>query len=124
MAGVNFPRRGDVYWVDLDPTVGTEIAKTRPCVVISNDTGNEYSARVIIAAITSGNTTNIYPFEVLAPNGEGGLTKTSKVVLSQIRTVDKSRLRQRLGALTAERMRQIDTAIRLSLDVTCEEKGS
>ncbi len=59
MAGVNFPRRGDVYWVDLDPTVGTEIAKTRPCVVISNDTGNEYSARVIIAAITSGNTTNI-----------------------------------------------------------------
>ncbi len=58
MAGVNFPRRGDVYWVDLDPTVGTEIAKTRPCVVISNDTGNEYSARVIIAAITSGNTTN------------------------------------------------------------------
>ncbi len=69
-------------------------------------------------------TPNIYPFEVLVPNGEGGLTKTSKVVLSQIRTVDKSRLRQRLGALTAERMRQIDTAIRLSLDVTCEEKGS
>ncbi len=89
---MSFPRRGEVYWVQLDPTIGTEIAKTRPAVIISNDIGNEYSARVIVAAVTSQHLDRIYPFEVLVEAGEGGLAQRSKVLLDQIRSVDKRRL--------------------------------
>lgn len=117
MAGVSFPHRGDIYWVGLDPTVGTEIAKTRPAVIVSNDDGNELSARVIVAPITSSNVTRVYPFEVLVQTGEGGLTQTSKVALDQIRAVDKQRLGRRVGSLSIERMKDIDQAIRLTLDV-------
>lgn len=114
---MSFPRRGEVYWVNLDPTVGTEIATTRPAVIISNDLGNEYSARVIVAPLTSRGTGRVYPFEVLIPAGEGGLTETSKVALDQIRAIDKRRLGQRIGVLTASRMRDVDQAIRRSLAV-------
>jgi mRNA interferase MazF len=117
VAGVNFPRRGDIYWVSLDPTVGTEIAKTRPAVIVSNDDGNELSARVIVAPTTSSNVTRVYPFEVLVQAGEGGLAHTSKVALDQMRAVDKQRLGRRIGSLAAERMEDIDRAIRLTLDV-------
>ena len=111
------PRRGDIYWVALDPTVGTEIAKTRPAAVISNDIGNRYSDRVIVAPITPQHTDRIYPFEVVVPSGEGGLQHTSKVLLDQLRSVDKLRLRSRLGALPPERMLEVDQAIRVSLAV-------
>ncbi|MBI3979234.1 MAG: type II toxin-antitoxin system PemK/MazF family toxin [Chloroflexi bacterium] len=114
---MSFPRRGEVYWVNLDPTVGTEIAKTRPALIISNDIGNQYSPRVIVAPITSQGVTGVYPFEALVPAGEGGLTHASKVLLDQIRTIDKQRLGQRLGVLPAERMLEVDRAIRLSLAV-------
>lgn len=114
---MTFPRRGEVYWVHLDPTVGSEIAKTRPGVIISNDIGNEYSQRVIIAPLTSSGVQRAYPFETLVPSGEAGLAQTSKVLLDQIRSVDKTRLRERLGALSAERMQDVDHAIRLSLAV-------
>ena len=114
---MSFPRRGEVYWVNLDPTVGTEISKTRPALIISNDIGNQYSARVIVAPITSRGTDTVYPFEVLVPAGEGGLPHTSKVVLDQIRTVDKKRLGGRIGALSPERMLEVHRAIRLSLAV-------
>jgi mRNA interferase MazF len=114
---VSFPRRGEVYWVRLDPVIGTEIGKTRPAVVISNDIGNEFSARVIVAAITKGGVDKVYPFEVLIPPGEGGLAIISKAALDQIRTVDKQRLSQRIGSLTANCMRDIDQAIRRSLAV-------
>ena len=117
MAGVSasFPRRGDLYWVNLDPTVGTEIAKTRPALVISNDVGNQHSARVIVAAITSQGTDRVYPFEVLVPAGEAGLDRDSKVLLDQIRTVDKRRLGRRTGSLSPDRMQEVSQAIRLSL---------
>jgi mRNA interferase MazF len=114
---VSFPRRGEIYWVALDPTVASEIAKTRPALIISNDIGNEHSARVIIAPISSGNVGRIYPFEVLVPAGEGGLAAASKVLLDQIRAVDKARLSRRLGFLPATRMAAVDRAIRLSLSV-------
>jgi len=114
---VSEPRRGDIYWVALDPTVGTEIAKTRPAAVISNDIGNRYSDRVIVAPITSQHTDRIYPFEVVVPSGEGGLQHTSKVLLDQLRSVDKLRLRSRLGTLPPERMLEVDQAIRVSLAV-------
>jgi len=84
---------------------------------ISNDVGNEYARRVIIAPITSGQMTRVYPFEVLVPVGEGGLAQDSKVVLDQIRTVDKIRLGQRMGTLSVQRLVEVDQAIRLSLAV-------
>lgn len=117
MAGVTFPRRGEIYWVDLDPAIGSEIAKTRPAVIISNDIGNQYSARVIVAPVTSGGRARVYPFEVLVQAGESGLAQDSKVLLDQIRTVDKARLRQRIGALPTVRLLAVDQAIRLSLAV-------
>ena len=114
---MTFPLRGEVYWVDLDPTVGTEIAKRRPALIISNDTGNEYSPRVIVAPITSSGTQHVYPFEVLVPAGEAGLRTVSKVLMSQIRVADKQRLGPRLGSLTSQRMEEVTRAIRLTLDV-------
>lgn len=114
---MSFPRRGEVYRVELDPVVGTEIAKTRPAVVISNDLGNQYSPRVIVAPTTSRRPDRVYPFEILVPGGEGGLSQASKVLLNQIRTVDKTRLQGRLGLLPQHRMLEVDRAIRLSLAV-------
>lgn len=112
---MTFPRRGEVYWVALDPTVGPELAKTRPALVISNDVGNRYSDRVIVAPLTSGGADRVYPFEVHVPAGEGGVGMPSNVVLDQIRTVDKRRLGQRIRMLADDLMRAVDRAIRISL---------
>ena len=114
---MSLPQRGDVYWVNLDPTVGSEIAKTRPALIISNNIGNQYADRVIIAPISSGNVRRVYPFEVRLETGESGLPRRSKVLLDQIRTVDKSRLGDRIGLLTPARMEEVNRAIRLSLAV-------
>lgn len=111
------PQRGEIYWVKLDPTVGSEISKTRPALIISNDVGNQYAEWVIVAPISSGNTDKIYPFEVLLPAGEAGLDKASKVLLDQIRTIDKQRLSNKIGVLTSERMDEVNRAIRRSLAV-------
>ena len=114
---VTFPCRGELYWVDLDPTVGSEIAKTRPCLIVSNDVGNQFSDRVIVAPLTSSGISRVYPFEVLVPSGQGGLPATSKVTLDQIRSVDKRRLGRRIGALPSGVMQAVDQAIRVSLAV-------
>ena len=114
---MSFPQRGEIYWVNLDPAVGTEIAKTCPALIVSNDIGNQYSARVIVAPITSQNTNKVYPFEVLIPRDEGSLTQASKVLLDQIRSIDKRRLDNLVGELPEDRMVQVDQAIRLSLSV-------
>jgi mRNA interferase MazF len=104
-----------VYWVNLEPVVGTEIAKTRPGVIISNDLGNQYSRRVIVAAIGTRRSERVYPFEVAVPAGEGGLTRDSTVMLDQIRSVDKQRLGGLMGSLSADRMVEVSAAIRRSL---------
>jgi mRNA interferase MazF len=114
---VSYPRGGDLYWVNLDPVIGTEIAKTQPAVIISNDIGNEFSARVIVAPLTTAGQDKVYPFEVLIPAAEGGLPHPSKAALDQIRTVDKLRLGRHIGMLPPERMSGIDQAIRRSLAV-------
>lgn len=114
---MSYPRRGEIYWVSLDPAIGSEIAKTRPALIISNDTGNQFADRVIVAPISSGSTDKTYPFEVFLPAAEAGLPKASKVLLDQIRTVDKQRLGHRVGALTGKRMEEVNRAIRLSLAV-------
>ena len=109
------PRRGEVYLVSLDPTVGAEIKKTRPAVVVQNDPANRRSPLTIVAAITAQFEEPLYPTEVLVPASEGGLTVDSVVLLNQIRSVDKGRLVRRLGVLKPETMKEVDRALLLSL---------
>lgn len=104
------PRRGSVYLVRLDPTVGREIRKTRPAVVISNNHMNELAATVLVMPITAGRY-EYFHWIVLRPP-EAGLTKVSSIVTEQIRAVDKGRLVRRLGAIRPETMRRIEDAIR------------
>jgi mRNA interferase MazF len=109
------PRRGDVYLVAFDPTIGAEIKKTRPAVVIQNDVGNRTSHTTIVAAVTSHVHTPLYPFEVLIAPPDGGLAKPSAALLNQLRTVDRARLVRRLGALRPDTMQRIDRALVISL---------
>jgi len=112
--GMNI-RGGEVYLTGLDPTVGSEIAKTRPTVVISNDINNRYASTVTILPLTSRSVDEIYPYEVFVPRGEAGLPKDSKVKANQIRTLDKSRLIRRLGTLDDRLVRSIEEAIKIHL---------
>ena len=114
---MTFPQRGEIYWVNLDPTIGSEIAKTRPALIISNDIGNQHADRVIVAPISTANVSKVYPFEVKLAAGEGGVSQPCKVLLDQIRTVDKSRLGARLGTIQKARIEEVNRAIRLSLAV-------
>src|SRR5437763_14259309 len=98
---MNFPRRGEIYLVAFDPTVGHEINKTRPGLVIQNDVSNRYSPITIVAAISSQFDDPPHPREVLIGPGKSGLLKASAVVLNQIRSVDRPRLLRRLGAVDA-----------------------
>ncbi len=112
---VSFPKRGEVYLVNFDPSVGAEIKKTRPALIIQNDIANRYSPVTIVAAITSKFEEPLYPTEVLVRAGEGGLTVDSAVLLNQIRTIDKRRLIKRLGTLKPETMEKVDRALKISL---------
>ena len=114
-AKVGHPRRGEVYLVAFDPTIGSEIRKTRPAVVIQNDVGNRTAPITIVAALSSQIEEPLYPFEVLVQPRAGGLVKRSVALLNQIRTVDRERLIRRLGALAPETMRRVDRAIAISL---------
>jgi mRNA interferase MazF len=109
------PRRGDVYFVDFDPTRGAELRKTRPAVIIQNDIANRWSPVTIVAAITSHFDEELYPTEVLIRRGEGGLQTDSVALLNQIRSIDKTRLVRALGVVGAETMERIDRALVLSL---------
>lgn len=108
-------KRGDLFYVNLDPTKGSEQAGTRPVLVIQNDIGNAYAPTVIIAPLTTTRFSKSYPTNVLVPQGTAGLREDSTVLLSQIRTVDKRRLERRLGHLPSALMHQVDDAIKISL---------
>ena len=109
------PRRGQIYLVAFDPTVGAEIKKTRPALILQNDIANRYSPITIVAAITSKAEEKLYPTEVAIPRGEGGLAADSVVLLNQIRSIDKKRLVRRLGTVKAETMHQVDRALQISV---------
>lgn len=113
--GVAPPRRGEVHLVVFDPTVGAEIRKTRPALVIQNDVFNRWSPVTIVAAISSRSEERAYPTKVPLDPPEGNLENPSVVLLNQIRTVDRRRLVRRLGRLRPESMRRVDRAIRISL---------
>lgn len=108
--------KGEIYLADLNPTVGSEISKTRPVLIVSNDINNQYAATVTIIPITSS-TEKIYPFEVFLPQGEGNLTNDSKAKANQIRTIDKLRLRRQLGKINEETLRKIEQAILIHLEI-------
>lgn len=111
------PKRGEIWLVNFDPTIGSEINKTRPAIIIQNNIGNKYSPVTIVAAITSATPNEkMYPTEVLIPCGTGGLTNDSLILLNQIRTVDKTRLVKRLGALPTTLLQKVSTSIQISLD--------
>lgn len=104
------PKRGDVYWVALDPTLGSEIQKTRPAVIISNNSCNAHGSRVVVLPLTS-NVDSLYPGEALV-RIKG---KPSRALGDQIRSLDKSRLRSRIGTLSYDEMASIDDAVRITL---------
>ena len=109
-------RRGEVYLVSFDRTVGHEIKKTRPALVIQNDIGNRHSSLSIVAAITSKVSPDLYPVEVIVqPSTTNGLDVLSAIRLDQIRTIDKQRLIKRLGAVGPSVMQRVDDAIKISL---------
>lgn len=105
-------KRGEVFLVNFDPTVGAEAKKTRPAVVVSNDINNAHSPIVSISPITS-NVTKVYSFEVEIPPGMGGLKTRSKVMVNQTRAVDKIRLIKRMGHLPEQIMMDVDRALKL-----------
>ena len=110
------PKRGDIYLVDFDPARGHEANKTRPALVIQNDIGNRYSPITMVAAISSKLPAVPYPVDVVvSPTKANGLTLQSAIQLGQIRSVDRSRLVKRLGALEPGALQRVDEAIRISL---------
>ena len=107
------PRRGEVYWVTLDPVVGTEIRKTRPAVIVSNDSCNAHGTRVVVMPITA-NVESLYPGEArILLKG-----KPARVLGDQVRSVDKVRLGRRLGRLGPAEIRAVDDALRITLALT------
>ncbi len=108
------PKRGEVYLVNFDPTVGVEIKKTRPALVLQNNIANEHSPITIVAAITSKYDDELYPTEVLIFAREGGLSIDSVVLLNQVRSIDRARLVKRLGMVKVETMENVDLALQIS----------
>ena len=103
-------RRGDVFLVNLDPIIGSEVGKTRPAVVLQNDLANRSSPTVTVIPLSS-NVDRVFPFQVRIPAGEGGLERESKALCEQIRTLSRDRLLQHLGALSPERLKEIRVAL-------------
>lgn len=112
----SFPRRGEVWLVNWNPARGSEQAGRRPALVIQNDIGNEKASSTIVAGISSS--VKIFPMNVKVDPPEGGLRLASIVKTSQILTVDKKRLERRLGQLSSEKMKEVNLAVKLSLDLT------
>jgi mRNA interferase MazF len=108
--------RGEVYLCSFDPSVGHEIKKTRPALVIQNDVGNRYSSLTIVAAITSSVSPVPYPVEVAVdPTTANGLDVRSSIRLDQIRTVDRQRIVRRLGVVDSATLAKVDEALKISL---------
>lgn len=107
-------KRGDIFYADLSPVVGSEQGGTRPVLIVQNDTGNRHSPTVIAAAITSQLGKARLPTHISLAGHDVGLTKDSVVLLEQIRTIDKKRLREHMGRLDDELMGKVDNAIAVS----------
>jgi len=108
-------KRGDIFYADLSPVVGSEQGGIRPILVVQNDIGNKFSPTVIVAAVTSQINKAKLPTHIEIMADDYGLSKDSVILLEQIRTIDKRRLRERLGRLDDEMMAKVNEAIAVSL---------
>ncbi len=108
-------RRGDIYYADLSPVVGSEQGGVRPVLIVQNNVGNRFSPTVIAAAITSQQSKAKLPTHIPIMADSSGLSKDSVVLLEQVRTIDKKRLREKMGTVDETSMNQIDNAISISL---------
>ncbi len=108
-------KRGELYYADLSPVVGSEQGGVRPVLVVQNDVGNKYSPTIIAAAVTSKINKAKLPTHIELPIGDFGLQKDSVILLEQIRTLDKRRLKERIGELPEITMSKVDKAILISL---------
>ena len=108
-------KRGELYYADLSPVVGSEQGGIRPVLIIQNDIGNKYSPTVIVSAITSQINKAKIPTHIELPANEFGLQKDSVVLLEQLRTIDKKRLKERIGIMDEDRMLKVDNALLISL---------
>lgn len=108
-------RRGEIYFADLSPVVGSEQGGTRPVLVIQNDVGNKYSPTVIVSAITSQLTKAKLPTHIALSAENDSLPKNSVVLLEQIRTLDKRRLKEKITSLDDQKMKEVNRAILISL---------
>lgn len=107
-------RRGDIYYADLSPVIGSEQGGVRPVLIVQNNVGNKYSPTVIAAAITSRKFKTQLPTHISVQADECGLAKDSIVLLEQVRTLDKQRLRERMGSLDDCEMSKINRALQVS----------
>lgn len=106
----DYPKRGDIYWIKLDPTIGTEIQKTRPCLILSNNSQNKKGMRVIAAPITTKVKT-VYPFEAKIALK----ARECKVLLDQIRALDHRRIGARIGSIDLSTRMEVEAALRVAL---------
>ena len=109
-------RRGDLFYADLNPVVGSEQGGIRPVLVIQNDVGNYFSPTVVAAAITSRKAKNSLPTHILLENVPG-LAPTSLLLLEQLRTIDRKRLRGYIGRISKEKMLEVDAALAISIGI-------
>ena len=107
-------KRGDIYYADLSPVVGSEQGGLRPVLIVQNDIGNKYSPTVIAAAITSRMGKTKLPTHIDIPGVEAGLSKDSVILLEQVRTIDKRRLKEKMGHLDEGTMDHVNNAIEVS----------
>lgn len=107
-------KRGEIYYADLSPVIGSEQGGVRPVLIVQNDIGNRYSPTVIAAAITSQRDKTRLPTHISVEANDCGLAKDSIVLLEQVRTIDKQRLKERMGSLDMASMGQVDKALSVS----------
>lgn len=113
-------RRGDIYYADLSPVVGSEQGGIRPVLIIQNNVGNRFSPTVIAAAITSQNSKAKLPTHIRLYADNSGLSKDSVVLLEQIRTLDKRRLKEKMGTLNSYDMYKVDEALSISFGLVTD----
>jgi len=113
---MDYPQRGEIWLVSLDPVIGHEIGKVRPALVVSNNYNNQFAQTVTILPITS-KVTKVYPFEVFLSKHESGLPKDSKIKANQVRTIDKKRLIKIVGTISKERLKEVEQALLIHLGI-------
>ena len=110
-------KKGDLYWANLDPSIGSEISKRRPVLIVSNNINNQYADTITILPITTS-TERVYPFEILINSGDGNILEASKIKANQIRTIDKQRLFQKIGTISLSKLKEAEKAILIHLDIS------